>query len=126
MCVGVDTMWGGHDVVSVYGGYGFRYEVHEFIFAMDSETLDIVAAGTVEIYTGRKHFIYYLKDGSCATSWHFMFDETEFTKFNKLTIRSDTQTIYGLVSKSSTEIRMFKLALDEDLASLSMSFYTVG
>ena len=42
-----------HDVVSVYGGYGFRYEVHEFIFAMDSDTLDIVAAGTVEIYTGK-------------------------------------------------------------------------
>ena len=55
-----------------------------------------------------------------------MLDETEFSKFEKLTIRSDTQTIYGLVSTSTSEIRMFKVALDEDLASLSMSFYTIG
>ena len=35
-----------HDIETTYGGFDYRYEITEFLYAVDTATFDIVAAGT--------------------------------------------------------------------------------
>ena len=35
-----------HDIETTYGGFDYRYEISEFLYAVDTASFDIVAAGT--------------------------------------------------------------------------------
>ena len=52
-----------HGIETVYGGYEYRYEVTEFLFAVDdSHSFDLVGAGSTE---SAQRFIYLLRGSEC-------------------------------------------------------------
>ena len=75
-----------HDIETTYGGFDYRYEVEEFLYAVDTASFDIVAAGTAET-SAQKHFIYFLSGATCSVGWHYLLDGTAFDGFDELAIR---------------------------------------
>ena len=75
-----------HDIETTYGGFDYRYEVTEFLYAVNTASFDIVAAGTAQT-SAQKHFIYFLSGATCSVSWHYLLDGTAFDGFEELAIR---------------------------------------
>ena len=56
-----------HDIEAVYGSYEYQYEITEYLYAIDSaKSFNLVGAGSANVASGSKRFIYYFHDANCA------------------------------------------------------------
>ena len=80
----------GHDIETTYGAYDYFHEVTSFVYAIDTDSSDIVVAGTAGFGHYERHFIYYIDNTSCQVKWHYLMDEDDvsISGFESLEIRS--------------------------------------
>ena len=117
-----------HDLETVYGSYKLSYPVDSFLFAVDTSTFDLAAAGTATVASEKKHFIYYFEDRSCSVQWHYFLDTSDVSSFKELTIRAESNRIYGIVTGSpSSQHRLFELRTDLNASeALTIRYYSVN
>jgi len=116
-----------HDIETSYGGYMYLHKITDFLYDIDAQTFDLVAAGTAKIGGSVKPYIYYLDDHQCAVRWHYMLATTEVTRFYELKIRSESERVYG-VSLSGTKWSLFEIKTADlrPSESLTINFYKLA
>ena len=101
-----------HDIETTYGGYDYDYEISEFIYAVDTTTFDMIAAGSTTVNRADKDFIYFLRNSECSVSWHYLIDQSELSGgFEQLAIRSESDKAYG-IAKNGTDYMLFEVDID--------------
>ena len=118
-----------HDIEAVYGGYEYRYEVTEYLFAIDTaRSFNLVGAGSVKVASSPKRFIYFFDDANCAVQWHYLLDENLFLSYKELAIREESETIYGVVAVNEAgDYRLFEMGtvVHKNNESHTMRFYKI-
>ena len=88
-----------HDIETVYGGYNYDHAVETFTYAVDVNTFDMVAGGTMTMKNGDPYsFLYFIREAFCSVEWHYLFDEEKITSFEALKIRSNSHSVSGLLT----------------------------